>query len=116
LLLYAEALANGAASTLGESPESVLNQIRSRVGMGDVQDLMTQRGWNIRQAIMHERRVEMGFEIQRFIDLVRWSKSGWIADITQYMPDFTTNKNEVFPIPQREIDLNNGLLKQNPGY
>ncbi len=116
LLLYAEALVNGATSTLGETPESLVNQIRSRVGMGDVQDLMTRRGWDIRQAIMHERRVEMGFEIQRFIDLVRWFKSGWIVDITQYMPEFTPKKNEVFPIPQREIDLNNGLLKQNPGY
>ena len=116
LLLYAEALVNGATSTLGETPESLVNQIRARVGMGDVQDLMTRRGWDIRQAIMHERRVEMGFEIQRFIDLVRWFKSGWIVDITQYMPEFTPKKNEVFPIPQREIDLNNGLLKQNPGY
>jgi hypothetical protein len=116
LLLYAEAMANGASSALGETPESLVNQIRSRVGMGDVQDLMTQRGWDIRQAIMHERRVEMGFEIQRFIDLVRWSKSGWIGDITRYMPDFTPKKNEVYPIPQREIDLNDGLLRQNPGY
>jgi len=116
LLLYAEAMANGASSALGETPESLVNQIRSRVGMGDVQDLMTQRGWDIRQAIMHERRVEMGFEIQRFIDLVRWSKSGWIVDITRYMPDFTPKKNEVYPIPQREIDLNDGLLRQNPGY
>jgi hypothetical protein len=32
------------------------------------------------------------------------------------MPDFTENKNEVFPIPEREINLNDGLLKQNPGY
>jgi hypothetical protein len=65
---------------------------------------------------MHERRVEMGMEIQRFLDLVRWTENGWITDITAYMPDFTPNKNEVFPIPQREISLNDGLLKQNPGY
>ncbi|MEN8202754.1 MAG: RagB/SusD family nutrient uptake outer membrane protein [Bacteroidota bacterium] len=116
LLLYAEALANGATSSLGATPVSLLNQIRSRVGMGDVEDLMTRNGWDIQQAIMHERRVEMGFEIQRFLDLVRWSKSGWIDDITQHMEDFTPNRNEVFPIPQREISLNDGLLKQNPGY
>jgi hypothetical protein len=116
LLLYAEALANGASSALGETPTTLLNQIRSRVGMGTVEDLMARRGWDIRQAIMHERRVEMGFEIQRFLDLVRWTQSGWIDDITDYMPDFTPGKNEVFPIPQREIDLNGGLLKQNPGY
>jgi hypothetical protein len=116
LLLYAEALSHGASSSLGETPVTLLNQIRSRVGMGDVQELMTRRGWGISEAIMHERRVEMGFEIQRFLDLVRWKESGWISDITQSMPDFTENKNEVFPIPEREINLNDGLLKQNPGY
>lgn len=84
--------------------------------MGDVSDLMAKRGWDIQQAIMHERRVELGFEIQRFLDLVRWSRSGWITDITTYMPNFTPGKNEVFPIPDREISLNDGLLKQNPGY
>ena len=116
LLLYAEALANGASSSIGETPGTLLNQIRSRVGMGDVQDLMNQNGWTISQAIMHERRVEMGFEIQRFLDVVRWEKSGWISDLSQVMPYFTKNKNEVFPIPAREISLNDGLLKQNPGY
>jgi hypothetical protein len=116
LLLYAEALANGASSSIGETPVTLLNQIRSRVGMGDAQDLMNQNGWTISQAIMHERRVEMGFEIQRFLDVVRWEKSGWISDLTQLMPYFTANKNEVFPIPAREISLNDGLLKQNPGY
>jgi len=116
LLLYAEALANGATSSIGETPVSLVNQIRSRVGMGDVSDLMAKNGWDIRQAIMHERRVEMGFEIQRFLDLVRWTQSGWITDITKYMPEFTPDKNEVFPIPQREVSLNDGLLKQNPGY
>ncbi|MEN8156841.1 MAG: RagB/SusD family nutrient uptake outer membrane protein [Bacteroidota bacterium] len=116
LLLYAEALVNGATSSLGATPASLLNQIRARVGMGDVEDLMSGNGWDIRQAIMHERRVEMGFEIQRFLDLVRWSRSGWIDDINRYMPDFTPGRNEVFPIPQREISLNDGLLKQNPGY
>ncbi len=116
LLLYAEALANGATSSIGATPQSLLNMIRSRVGMGPVEDLMSAKNWTIQQAIMHERRVEMGFEIQRFLDLVRWSKSGWIDDITLYMPDFTPGINEVFPIPQREIDLNEPLLEQNFGY
>lgn len=116
LLMYAEALVNGGASTLGETPASLVNQLRFRVGMGSVEDLMTSRNWDMSQAIMHEKRVEMGFEIQRFLDLVRWTESGWITDITNYMPDFTPGKNEVFPIPQREISLNDGLLKQNPGY
>jgi hypothetical protein len=29
---------------------------------------------------------------------------------------FTANKNELFPLPQNEIDISGGVLKQNPGY
>jgi len=29
---------------------------------------------------------------------------------------FTANKNEYFPIPQAQIDLSEGKLKQNVGY
>lgn len=29
---------------------------------------------------------------------------------------FQSGKNEVFPIPQDQISLSGGLLKQNPGY
>mgnify|MGYP003529205627 CR=1 FL=1 len=30
--------------------------------------------------------------------------------------DFKEGINEIFPIPQREIDLSNGVVTQNPGY
>lgn len=60
-------------------------------------------------AIRHERQVELGFEMHRFFDLVRW---GIAADI---LPDFQTGKHEVFPLPQTEMDLN-PFLEQNPGY
>lgn len=60
-------------------------------------------------AIRHERQVELGFEMHRFFDLVRW---GIAADL---MPEFKVGKNEFFPIPQTEIDLN-PALRQNEGY
>ncbi|WP_235296371.1 RagB/SusD family nutrient uptake outer membrane protein [Portibacter marinus] len=63
----------------------------------------------IRNAIRHERKVELGLEMHRFFDLVRWE----IA--TDILPEFEQGKHEVFPIPQIEIDLNNALI-QNPGY
>ena len=59
--------------------------------------------------IRHERRVELGFEFHRFFDLVRW---GIAKDI---LTGFVAGKNEVFPIPQTELDLNPNLT-QNPGY
>ncbi|MEO6132125.1 MAG: RagB/SusD family nutrient uptake outer membrane protein, partial [Saprospiraceae bacterium] len=59
--------------------------------------------------IRHERRVELGFEFHRFFDLVRW---GIAKDV---LTGFVPGKNEVFPIPQTELDLNPNLT-QNPGY
>lgn len=79
-----------------------------------------------RNAVRFERRLELALEGHRFFDLVRWG----IADtyINNYLSSeeprlpanltgvsFVKNKNEYFPIPQTEIDLNPNL-KQNPGY
>jgi starch-binding outer membrane protein, SusD/RagB family len=47
--------------------------------------------------------------MHRFFDLVRW---GIAADV---IDDFVVGKNEVFPIPQTELDLNPNLT-QNPNY
>ena len=61
------------------------------------------------EAIRHERLVELGYEMHRFFDLVRWG----MAETT--LPGFETAKHNVFPIPQTELDLNKNL-QQNPGY
>ena len=63
----------------------------------------------MREAVRHERMVELGFELHRFFDLVRW---GVAADL---LPGFQAGKHEVFPLPQPELDLNSALV-QNPGY
>lgn len=60
-------------------------------------------------AVRHERAVELGFEMHRFFDLVRWGLA------VQLLPGFQAGKHEVFPIPQTELDLNS-QLRQNPGY
>jgi starch-binding outer membrane protein, SusD/RagB family len=77
-------------------------------------------------AVRFERRLEFGLEGHRFFDLVRWGIaadyiSKYLAAEKNRLPNdltgvsFTANKNEYFPIPQQEIDLN-PKLKQNPGY
>jgi hypothetical protein len=58
----------------------------------------------LRDIIRHERRVELGFEFHRFFDLVRW---GIAKDI---LTGFIPGKNEVFPLPQTELDLNPNLI------
>ena len=122
LLMYAETLDNGASSNIGETAVSLINQIRERVGMPDVSQLMTERSWNITDAIIHERRVELAYECIRFRDLVRWHINGYLAkktvgtEITDYIPDFEVGKHEYFPIPTKEIILTDGTLTQNNGY
>lgn len=66
----------------------------------------------LRGAIYHERRVELAMENDRYFDVIRQGRAaavfgplGWKA-----------GKNEVWPIPQAEIDNSGGVLKQNTGY
>ncbi len=65
-------------------------------------------GW-----LMHERRVELGFESQRFNDLKRWGiAKPVLTALGKNFQDF----NYVYPIPQGEIDKSGGTITQNPGY
>ncbi|HTD97802.1 MAG TPA: RagB/SusD family nutrient uptake outer membrane protein [Mucilaginibacter sp.] len=80
-----------------------------------------------RKAVRFERRLELALEGHRFFDLVRWGIAadyinGYLQKEKTRVPqdltpaiNFTANKNEYFPIPQVEIDLDS-KLKQNPGY
>lgn len=90
-----------------------------------------------RKAVRFERKLELGMEGHRFFDLVRWGEAKATLDAyfryvsgtsnpainnkrtylaSPSVPTFTVGKHEYFPIPQRQIDLASGTLKQNPGY
>lgn len=112
LLWEAEALAE-----LGrvEEAQVPLEQVRARARAQAMDpatalpEITTTDANEMIEAIRHERRVELAFEMHRFFDLVRWG----IAD--QVLEDFQSGKHEVFPIPQTELDLN-PMLDQNQGY
>jgi len=66
------------------------------------------KGW-----LMSERRVELGFESQRFNDLKRWGTAK--AVLTALGRNFQDH-NYLYPIPQKDIDKSGGSITQNPGY
>jgi tetratricopeptide (TPR) repeat protein len=106
LLMAAEA-ENRAGSPNDTKAQGYLNQVRARA-FGDPNHNITATGATLKQAIWDERRLELAMEGDRFFDLVRTGQAA--TKITS----FKTGKNEVFPVPQQEVDISG--LTQNPGY
>lgn len=88
---------------------------RARGNNTDILPKVTTTDQNeLRDAIRHERRVELGMEFDRFYDLVRWGIAKEVlhaAGKTNYQ-----DKNALLPLPQSEIDKSKGVLVQNPDY
>lgn len=63
--------------------------------------------------LVSERRVELGFESQRLLDLKRWGMAKTV--LTAHGKNFQ-DKHLLYPIPQGEIDASAGTLTQNTGY
>ena len=120
-LIRAEAL----AELNGVNQESIdlVNPIRKRAGLKSwtLSDFSTKTEFIT--AILNERRKELAFEGHRRLDLLR--KGLPLRATVSSVPAFVENKNTVgltagddvviYPIPQREIDLN-PMLEQNPGF
>ena len=83
-----------------------------------------------RDAILKEKRIEMAGEFDRWFEIARLGilsermasvyknapveqPSGKIRERGKY---FRKGVNEIFPIPQEEISISNGVIEQNFGY
>ncbi len=63
---------------------------------------------DVRKAIQHERRVELGFEFHRYFDLIRYGET-YADQALADKPAFNYTLNKNFPIPQSERDRNHAL-------
>ena len=102
LLMHAEAL-----NELGESVEAhdYLNMVRNRAGLDDLSDLSESE---FLDAVLEERKLEFAAEGHRWFDLVRTGKLETLVPLAK--PGVTPqSRHYLFPIPQRERDLNPNL-------
>lgn len=127
LLIQAEAL-----NEMGNSSEALiyLNKVRQRAresylydinidGFGNIPegllpDITVTDQTSVRNAIRHERRVELGFESMRYFDIIRYGKD-YANNAFQENDNFNYEIHKVFPIPQSEIETNKNIT-QNFGY
>jgi len=120
-LMYAEAL-----NECGFGPRALerLNKCKTQANsIGTGKELYLGGGYGqLRDEIWKERRIEFCYEWDRFFDL---NRQGRAAEVIKAYGATRANKrgyyfrkgvNELFPIPQNEIDISNGVVEQNSGY
>ena len=117
---------------MGQPEQAIpfLNEVRARAGLPDYATSMKQSDYanrfpTLKSAILHERRVELAFENQRWYDLLRFFTP---AELISYMhskkgDDYGISnlqnfgeKDIYYPIPYDEWKLNPEGMYQNPGY
>lgn len=119
LLMYAEA-SNRAEGGPNSLAIECVNKVRQRADLSPIgsmsQDAFEKEVWT-------QRDLELCYENKTWFDMLRTRKvrnvfSGEFQDFVGYTTPFGktfTEKQLLFPIPQREID-NNTNLEQNPGF
>jgi hypothetical protein len=117
LLMYAEAsMENGDATNAFKYINTVRRRARFdgtiyRNTLPDYSGLSLEQ---FRTAVLNERRMEFICEGQRWFDLVRTNTLQALVPIAK-LNVVPALKHNLFPIPQREIEVNPNL-KQNEGY
>ncbi len=107
LLIYAEA----AGPALGKPAADL---VRARAGLAPMAIGLSEAAWL--DAMYKERRLEMGFEMHRWYDLLRHPNPNYFITVMTAAGKTNVNaKHRFMPIPQGERDKNANLT-QNNGY
>jgi hypothetical protein len=136
LLNYAEALNEAGGATPDADVYTRINEIRARVGMPGLPVGLDQTA--MREAVRHERAIELAFEDHRWYDIMRWKNGPELIAKPVYGMNVVKNTNGTFtytpvllgnnfqkvyfdymhryPIPKQEIYKSKGVLVQNPGW
>lgn len=135
VLNYAEAMNEAYGSIddngYGLSALGALNMIRTRAAVG-LLELSGLSQSELRDAIKHERRVELAFEDHRYWDLRRWEDAeavlsqaingvvvgadGVTPSVVKVADRVFESKMNLYPIPENAIIRSGNVLTQNQGW
>ena len=117
---------------LGKEADAIvlLDEVRERAGLPSYAESRKNVLYNtkyptLKEAILHERRVELAFENHRWFDLIRnytaeelvaFFKTKHQADYGNALLSNISTKDRYFPIPFDEYQLSPERMYQNPGY
>ncbi|WP_173073217.1 RagB/SusD family nutrient uptake outer membrane protein [Tenuifilum thalassicum] len=111
-LMQAEAIMGAATATSDATAIEAVNKVRRRAGLPEIVGSLT------KDQLLKERRIELAFENHRLYDLIRFGVADQVmeafSNTTEASFEYNSNKL-LLPVPQREINLYDGLT-QNPGY
>ena len=95
--------------------QGMLYQVRKRAGLTSRLAIENLSQDQMRETIIHERRIELAFEGHRWFDLIRYKDNYALNFLHSIGKSAASQKHLLFPIPSQEIEANE-LLTQNPGY
>ncbi len=124
LLIAAEALNEVSGPT--DEARGYVNQLMARARNwngamtdfpADVDPSLTKE--QFRDRVIEERRLELAFEYKRWYDIKRLQLGDQVfkgSNSLEPHDNFDGSRDYFFPLPQDELDRNENLLPQNPGY
>lgn len=96
-------------TTVGDTPLNDINKLRLRAGLAPLVSIASV------DQILEERRKELAFEGHRRMDLLRVLMPLRRPGMDDVDKSNAGDDKTIFPIPNREVDLNPNLV-QNPGF
>lgn len=112
LLMKAEALNEMGQTTLAEAP---LYEVRCRAGLTNRSTIEGLSQMQMREKIIHERRMELAFEGHRWFDMIRYKDNYALEFLHSIGKTAASSKHLLLPIPTQEREAN-PKLTQNPGW
>jgi hypothetical protein len=116
LMMKAECILKGASGGSQADVDQIVNVVRTRAGLESLSNVTL-------ADLMEERRKEFLGEGLRWHDLVRTGMvldviNAWIPneDVRDQMLCPIDYKHIIYPIPQNQMDIKQGLYTQNDGY